>query len=98
MLGTAEGLSEPGCGTSRFDPRKPFRCGHGRIAAGNFRVVVAGAGVSGLYMAETLKRAGIHSTGYTNELSMVAADFTRANNLYDKARSRRIRYPSRRDR
>jgi len=29
-----------------------------------FRVVVAGAGVSGLFMAETLKRAGIDFTVY----------------------------------
>src|SRR5438132_750869 len=34
------------------------------MAEGKFRVVVAGAGVSGLFMAETLKRAGIDFTVY----------------------------------
>ncbi|HVC52072.1 MAG TPA: NAD(P)-binding protein [Stellaceae bacterium] len=34
------------------------------MAERNFRVVVAGAGVSGLFMAETLKRAGIDFTVY----------------------------------
>src|SRR5260370_926367 len=34
------------------------------MAEGKFRVVVVGAGVSGLFMAETLKRAGIDFTVY----------------------------------
>src|SRR5579864_7782619 len=34
------------------------------MADGGFRVVVAGAGVAGLFMAETLKRAGIDFTVY----------------------------------
>src|SRR6267142_2959407 len=34
------------------------------MADRKFRVVVAGAGVSGLFMAETLKRAGIDFTVY----------------------------------
>jgi len=33
-------------------------------SASNFRVVIVGAGISGLYMAETLKRAGIDFTIY----------------------------------
>ena len=36
----------------------------GVMAEGKFRVVVAGAGVSGLFMAETLKRARIDFTVY----------------------------------
>src|SRR4029077_1670715 len=47
---------------------RPARRDHlflrGVMADRKFRVVVAGAGVSGLFMAETLKRAGIDFTVY----------------------------------
>jgi cation diffusion facilitator CzcD-associated flavoprotein CzcO len=48
----------------KLEPKQAGLIAWGVMADREFRVVVAGAGVSGLFMAETLKRARINFTVY----------------------------------